>query len=165
MLWTWFVPYTYFLFGGTFRKAIGFVVKVLHKLSTANSFRSQAVSDGRKKIPLQCLGWKGFGYLFEGEFLPEEGSFSQSKLGESGLKKIRLTGAFSHLVLVPRESSLAVRARLTSCQRELWTAVHGCGVRQTWGWIPSPPCARCMISRALPNKNEGDIYLKACHKC
>lgn len=72
-----------------------------------------------RKSLSQCLGWKGFGYLFEGEFLPEEGSFSQSKLGESGLKKIRLTGAFSHLVLVPRESSLAVRARLTSCQREL----------------------------------------------
>ena len=78
----WFVPYDYFLLGDTFRRAICFVVKVLQSGEQHAHLGARLLSGSGKKSPLWCLEYKGFGYFFEGKFLPEQKAWSESLLTE-----------------------------------------------------------------------------------
>lgn len=167
-LQTWLVPYHYFLLGGTFGKAVCFVVQVPQSRAQHTHLGAGLLSGSGKKSPFQYLEHKGFVWLFIWKEVPFRKDNlgwdpSQSRPAEMGLRKIRLAGIFPHLALVTGESSLAERISLTSCQTHSYG--HQCvgvGQREVGLNIISTTLQPCNL-RELAN-DEMDIYYKGCCK-
>ena len=75
-----FVSRDYFLLGGALMSAICCAVVVLQSKEPQTHLGARLLSGSGKKNSRRCLEEKGFGYFFEGTFLPEPRTWGESLL-------------------------------------------------------------------------------------